>query len=884
MSLWRQLTRGLRVLTNRAAADRDVADEVRDYLDRATRDLTAGGMEPDEARRMARLEFGDRAAIAEQVRAYGWENLVGTSVADLRYAARRLRLNPGFTAAVVATLALGLGASTAIFSAVRPVLFDSLPYPAADRLVTVWYAGADGSRVEQAFGTFRELATRSRSFDGTAVMKPWQPTLTGPTEPERLIGQRVSAGYFAVLGVRPALGRGFQSSDDRVAGPRVVVLGDALWRRRFGADRAILGHEVTLDEEACTVVGVMPPAFENVLAPSVEIWSPLQYDASLPSLEGREWGHHLRMVARLRSGIGRDQAASELARIARAPVREFPRPPWAAMRQGSVLTSLQDDVVGGVRAALLAVLGAVVLVLLIGAVNVTNLLLDRGAQRRGELAVRTALGAGRVRLVRQLTAESLLLAAVGGALGFAVARLGVPALVTLAPSAMPRASAIRVDGGVFASALAVSLLLGLAVGLLPALAASAGDLAPALQQASRWAASGRHWARRSLVVAEVALALVLLVGAGLLLRSVGRLFGVAPGFEPSHVLTVQVQTAGHRFREDGATIRFFDSALDAVRRVPGVESAAYSSQLPLSGDHDVYGVRFAASPGDQPSEGHGVFRYAVSAGYFGALRIPLRRGRLPDGRDVPGAPVAVAISEALATRAFPNQDPIGRRLHLGRTDLPWYTIVGVVGDVKQALLGVGSPDAVYVPASQWYAPDSAMWFVVRSHGDAASLAPAVRNAVWSVDKDQPVVRVSTMDDLLAGAAAERRFALVVFEAFGLVALALAAVGIYGVLSGGVTERTREIGVRSALGASRASIVSLVVREGMAVAGLGVAAGVVAAVAASRTLATLLFGVSPLDPLTYAGVGALLLAVGAVACWMPAWRASRIDPSVTLRAE
>lgn len=880
MTLWRQLTRGLHALTHRTAADQDVADEVQDYLEQATAAHLAQGLPPDQARRAARLELGTVTGVREQMRGYGWENLIETLVADLRYGARRLRASPGFTAITVFTLGLGIGATTAIWSAVNPILFQSLPYPQAGRIITIWDNGTDGSRAETTFGTYRELAERARSFDALAVIKPWQPTLTGPAEPERLDAQSVSAEYFRVLDVAPTLGRSFQPSDDRQGGPQVVILGDALWRRRFGADRAILGRPITLDGDPYMVIGVMPRSFENVLAPSAELWRPLQYDLSQP----RAWGHHLRMVGRLRPGIATDQARLELAAIAHAPMPEFSRAPWASLKGGLIVSSLQDDLTRSVRPALLAVLGAVILVLVIACVNVTNLLLARAVHRRGEFALRAALGAGNPRLIRQVLTESLLLAAMGGVVGMGVAVLGIRALIALSPPGLPRAGAIGLDGGVFTFALGVTTLIGLAFGLTPALAASRGHWHADLQHSSRRTAGGHRRARTALVVAEVALALILLVSSGLLLRSLKRLFAVASGFDSPGLLTMQVQASGHRFDQDSTTYRFFVQALEAVRQVPGVTAAGLTSQLPLSGDLDLYGVGFDPSRSSDPGEVRGTFRYAVSPGYLETMRIPLRSGRPLDERDQAGAPLVALISESMAKRRLPGVDPIGQRLHIGTADGPLYTIVGVVGDVKQMSLALNDADAVYTTPAQWHFADHSMSLVVRARQDAASLASAVRQAIWSVDKDQAIVRVATMDDLVAATAAERRYALVLFEAFALVALVLAAAGIYGVLSGSVAERTSEIGVRSALGASRARIVALVVRQGMTLTGLGVVIGVAGAVAATQALVAMLFGVSRLDAVTYLVVVALLAGVAMLACGVPAWRAARIDPAATLRVE
>ena len=804
---------------------------------------------------------------------------------DIEYAFRQLRHNASFACTAILILGLGIGASTAIFSAVNPILFEPLPYPQAGRIMMISYRLEDGSHIDQTFHTYRELAERNHSFDVLAVTNPWQPTLTGADRPERFDGQRVSADFFRVLGVSPMLGRDFQTSDDVLNGPKVVILNNGLWRR-FGSDRAIIGRQVRLDDDNYTVIGVMPAGFDNVLASSARVWAPLQYDrGNITSLQTREWGHHLRMVGRLRAGVSVDLARADLDGIARTPVSEFPRPPWASLERGVAANRLQDDVTSGVRPALLAVLGAVVLVLLIACVNVTNLLLARGAQRRGEFAMRAALGAGRPRLIRQLLTESLLLAALGGACGMAVARFGVRALVALSPTELPRVNAIRVDGTVFAFTLGITALVGLIVGLIPAWFASRSDLHVGMQQSSQRTAGGHQLTRRTLVVAEVALALVLLVSAGLLLRSLQRLFAIDPGFDASRVLTMQVQESGHRFDTDSARNLFFAAALEAVRQVPGVTSAAFTSQLPLSGDFESFGIQFESDVNGSPEAG---FRYAVSPDYFETMHIPLRRGRLLNAHDVAGGPGAILISESFAKRKFAGQDPLGRRVRvgpdIGHAERPWGNIVGVVGDVRQASLALSDSDAFYTSTTQWAWVDSVQSLVVRTRGDAAALAPAIRNAIWSVDQDQPIVRVATMDNLLARSEAERRFVLILFEAFGLVALALAATGIYGVLSGSVSERTREIGVRVALGATPGDILGLVVRQGMTLTVIGVVIGLSGALLASHALVTLLFGISRLDPVTYVGVIALLATVSAIACWAPAWRAAQVDPAITLRAE
>src|SRR5581483_9415021 len=661
MSLWRQVSRGLWTLTHRRAADQDLADELQHYLEQ---------LGPERASQ-ARVTMA-----REEARSYGWENLIEQTLADIRYAARRLRSSPAFTIIAALTLAVGVGASTAIFSVVYPILFEPLPYPDAGRVLMISDRGVGGNRVDVTFGTYAELAARGRSLSALAVAKAWQPTLTGRAEPERLDGQRVSADYFRVLGIPPLLGRNFDAADDRPHGANLAMISDALWRTRFAGDSAIIGQPIALDGDRFTVIGVMPGGFDNVLQPSAQIWSLLQYESSAGFFgaagnhDAREWGHHLTMIARVRAGLSVETARRELGDLARTPAPEFARPYWANLDNGLIVHALQDDVTAGVRPALLAILGAVLLVLAIACVNVTNLLLARGVQRRGELGMRAALGASRGRIVRQLLIESLVLAPLGGALGLAFASAGTRVLVALSPPELPRSSAIGINGPVFLSAFGVTLLCGVCIGLIPALQ----HQRPRLRST-----------RGALVVAEVALALVLLVGAGLLLRSLDSLLSIPPGFNSARVLTMQVQLPSERVARQ---------TLDAVRRVPGVTSAAFTSQLPLSGEVDGYGVHLES--GD-----YSALRYTASAGYPQTLGITLRRGRLLDGHDIAGRPRVVLVSESFAKRI--GGDPIGQRLRMG-PDSGWSTIVGVVGNVKQVSLAADETDAVYMTTPQW------IWF------------------------------------------------------------------------------------------------------------------------------------------------------------------------------
>ncbi len=876
MAPWRQITIGLRRLFGRDAAARDAADEVADYLEQSAAEHRARGLTPEAAHRAARLEMGSPAAATEAVRGFGWEQLVAEFLADLRQAARRLRTEPGASLMIVLTLALGLGASTAIMSVVGPVLFRPLPYPDGQRIVTVWDQGTDGLRLDVTFNTHRELADRATTFDALAVYRPWQPTLPGATEPERLEGQRVSWEYFQVLGKAPSLGRDFRELDDRAGAPPRVILGHGLWLRRFEGDPAVIGRSLILGGVSYEVVGVMPRDFQDLLRSDAEIWTPLQYDPA----EGRAWGHHLGMIGRLRPGIVATDAARELGRIAGQPVDEHPRVAWAALSNGLQVVPLHADLTREVRPVLLAILGAVGLILVIACVNVTNLLLARGARRQSEYALRAMLGAGSARLVRQAVTESLFLAGWGGVAGLGVAALGARGLVALSPAALPGVGPVGLDPATLAFGIGLTVVIGVVLGVIPARAAlRSGN---AIGSSARHTRTGHHRLRAGLVIGQVALALVLLVCSGLLLRSMGRLLDVPLGLEPAGVLTMQVQAADRRLADDAASDRFYADALTAVREAPGIDAAAFTSQLPLSGDLDLYGLHFQPPVGTDPGEERGTFRYAVSPGYFTVMGIPLRQGRLLNEGDRDGTALSAVISESLARRRLPGRDPLGQQVVIGENGP--YTIVGVVGDVRQESLALSDAEAVYVTPGQWPFAESAMSLVVRGRGGLAAAPAAVRAAVWSVDRGQPVVRQALMTELVDASAAERRFALVIFQYFAGAALVLAALGLYGVLAGMVTERTREIGVRAALGASRGNLLGLVLRQGLALAGTGVLVGLAGAVAASAAIGAMLFGVPPLDPVTYLAVVGILAVVAIVACLVPAWRAARVPPALPLRAE
>ncbi len=809
-------------------------------------------------------------------------------MSDLRYAWRKLfsRAAAGATLVAIASIGLGVGVSTTIFGAVDQILLSALPYPEPQRVTVLTDRNADDEPVPVAYGTFLEVAQRSRSFDALAVIREdWQPSFTAAGEPTRLAGDLVTPDYFAVLGVRPWIGRDFTGADDAAGAPRVVIVTDSFAERRFGGAEAVLDSAITLDSESYTVIGVMPEGFENALSPATEVWAPLRYLTGQP-FESREWGHHLRMIGRLSAGVTLEQAQRELVTIGRTPVAEFTRPAWAAMEQGLALQSLHASVTSGVRPALLAIVGAVLLLLAIACANVMNILIARALARRDELATRSALGAEPGRLVKQLFAESALLTCLGGVLGVVIAAFASRALVALVPAALPRLDAIALNARVLGFALATTAAVALVSGLWPALRARNLGSTAALRSGPR--ATGHAFAtlRRSLVVVQVALATVLLASAGLLLRSVDQLLSIPTGFDAERVLTMQVVVPRGAVNGEAEGLALLDRVLESVRAVPGVHEAALTSLLPLSGNSfEMYGVVHEAAAGSSENTG-AAYRYSVTPEWFETMGIPLLRGRTLGVGDRPGAPQAILINESFAARRFAGRDPIGQRVKIGpvtRPDGPWGTIVGVVGDVKQASLAE-STDAFYVALGQWAWADPVQSLAVQTTGDPAALVEPVRRAIWSVNPSLPIERIATMSDLVADSEAQRSFALTIFATFGLAALLLAGVGVYGVIEGSVTERTREIGVRSALGATPARLAAFVVGQGLGLTAIGIVLGILAAAGATQAIASLLFGIAQFDVVTYVGVVALLIVVAFVACYAPATRAARIDPAITLRAD
>jgi predicted permease len=809
-----------------------------------------------------------------------------TVLQDSRYAVRMLLRNPGFTIVAVLTLALGIGANTAIFSVVNSVLLAPLPYPGASRLVSVYQKTADGNY--NAFSTPNFLAWRDqvRVFEQFGAIRPAAFNLSGGDQPERIIGANVSVGILPLLGVNPILGRMFLDEEDQPAGRSVVILSYGFWQRRFGGDPNVLGKPLTLNGASYTVVGVMPRGFKLPQGEH-ELWAPLQLNPA--DVNGASRGiHWIFGLARLKPGITPEQAQKEADSVAHRLGQEHPQ---TDAGQGLLLVPLIDDLVGNIRPVLWILLGAVGLVLLIACANVANLLLARASVRQREIAVRTALGASRTRTVCQLLTESFLLAGLGGTVGLVIAFRSVPLLVSLAPAAsIPRAGDIAVDGKVLIFTLIMTLVTGLVFGVVPTLQASKCDLNETLKQSGRSSGSNlRHRRVRSaLVVCEVAVAVMLLVGAGLLLRSFVRLRNVNPGFNARHILSLQLSVP--RSKSSGEQLTDFRrQVVERVAALPGVESAAVTRDVPLSGvDPSLFFSiegRPPAAPGKEP-----VARWRMTTpGYFRTMGISLLAGRDFTDQDSPTSGGVAIVSQAMARQYWPNDDPIGKVIRPGYPGVSKLcTIVGVVGDVRQ-WLAIDEPPTAYYPYSQIPASLGPIIFgritlVVRATSDPSSLANAIRQQIHLIDADAPVYQVSTMDELLAGAASSTRFQMVLLGIFAAVGLLLAAVGIYGLISYSVTQRTREIGVRMALGAGRCDVLRLVVRQGVILSLMGVGVGLAAALGLTRLMSSLLYGVAPTDLATFGLVPLGLIAVAVLASYVPARRATKVDPIVALRYE
>jgi putative ABC transport system permease protein len=797
---------------------------------------------------------------------------------DLAKAAKTLRRSPGYAFATVAIASVGLAATTAIFSVANPILLRPVPYPAPDQLAIVWEKDVDGSSRRMGYATFVDLSRDATTLQSAAVEGGWLPTISGGDgDPERLHGQRVSWQFFNVLGVAPALGRSFLEADDDPDAPRVVVLTYGLWQRRFGGDPSIVGRTVTIGETPMEVIGVLPATYDDVFDPGTQIYRILAYDVSA-SYACRTC-RHLRMVARIKHDVSRDAATAEMNGLSARLVADHPTEYPAA---GLNLVDVEEEVTREVRPALLSVLAAAVLLLVIACANVTSLRLARLTRRREEFAVRRALGAGRAEFARQLLSEGLLVALPAGAISLALAWAAMHALVAQLPTSVPRVSAVHLDGAAFAVAAFLTLGLGVLVGLGPL--ATVGGRQPfhAMRSAARLTRTGRHGGQAGMIVAEVALALMLLVGTGLLARTLLILLSVNPGFDPDNLLTMEFQSSGARYPDDAAVWNHHDRVHEAVAAVPGVVSAAVTTQLPLGGNFDGFGVHALDKPLPNPELAPGAQRYAVSAGYLAAMGIPLLEGRaFTSSEAADSVPKVAVVSASLAHRIWGDESAIGKQIQVGGSG--WRTVIGVAGDVRHTGLETSDLHGYYVPERQWPWSQSAV-LVVRTVADPASMVASVRQAVRSVDPAQLIVDVRTGQELIATSTGRQRVTLTVFAIFGIVATFLSAAGVYGVLAGAVAARRREIGIRAALGATPRAIVNLVLRQGLALAGSGLVLGLIGALALTRYMRAMLYGIEPTDPLTVSATVGLLALVALGACLVPAWRALSVDPVTTLREQ
>jgi putative ABC transport system permease protein len=803
---------------------------------------------------------------------------------DLRYGVRILLKQPGFTLIAVVTLALGIGANTAIFSVVNAVLLRPMPYPDSDLLVMLSTdQDADGVLGNTGYTTFMDWRERSRSFERMIVVRSWGGTLTGQGEPEVIQGMRVSAEYFKLLGVSPALGRDFRSEEDRPAKRFVVIISHALWQRRFNSDPQVLGKQLILSDQPFTIVGVMPHGFTDLLAANfytaAEVWAPVGYDVTQP-FACRDC-QHLKTIARLKPEVSLAQAQAEMSEIMKVMAREHPK---VYATPAISLDRLQSQFTGAIRPALYLLLVAVGMVLLIACANIANLLLTQASGRAKEMAIRAALGAHAWRIVRQLLMESLLLSFAGAIAGLLLALWGTELLTSLSPAKMLQLQPVTADGRVFGFTLLVSLLTGLLFGLAPALQAARQDVQLALKESAKSSPSKRQRRlRESFVVAEIMFALALLVGAGLLIRSFIHVLEIRPGFESRNLLTMMIPASSAKKYSDPAQVSvFYSEAIKGVAALPGVEAAGIVSNLPFGGNMDMYGFHIEERPLANPAEAPSAERYGISADYLKAMGIPLLRGRGITEQDNANAPLVALINRTAAQRLWPNEDPLGKRIRLGGIDNALRSIVGIVGDVNHYDLETAPELQAYVPHAQW--TDSYMQLVVRTTTDPGALTGSVRQAIHALDPDMPLYQMTTMRQLVSASMAQRRFTLLLIAVFAAVALLMAAIGLYGVMAYNVTQRTREIGIRVALGAQRADVMRLIVGQGLRLVTLGLALGLIAALVLTRLMKKLLFAVSETDPATFAAV-VLLLTLGALlACWIPARRATRVNPIVALRCD
>lgn len=873
------ITRRLRALFSRRVVEREMREELALHFELQARELERSGLQPEDARRVAVHRFGGIEVVKESYRDARGVRPLEDLMQDIRVGLRTLRKNAGFTAVAVLTLALGIGATTAIFSVVNGILLRPLPYPEPGRLVVVHERQPNGSDNRIAAPNFVDWRQQSRSFTGLAVYQDGIVTVLGGEKPVQIEGANVSQDFFPVFRVQPVVGRTFTPDELKDGGPSAAVVSYDFWRNQLGSDRKLAAHQLRILGRSYTVVGVMPAGFH--FPGTCDVWIPDDLaGAASASRTAHNWAA---AIGRLRDGVGVARAQSELTDIQARIKTQYGSNVNAV---GANVRTLHDELAGSVTQPLLLLLGAAALVLLIACANLGSTLLARGTARQRELAVRAALGAGGRRLVRQLFTESLLLASLGAMAGLVVAELLVRTLVALAPASLPRVSEIRIDGWVLIFTVVVSLLTAILFGLLPARRLARSDPGRVLTSGSRGTASGGRGIQWSVLVGgEVALALVLLVGAGLLIRSFQQLLGVNPGYESAGVLTMNLALPESVYPDDGAIRTFYSELFAAIRAIPGVQDVGLTNVLPIessfwNGDFDI--------EGRGPGSGYSEYR-VVNGNYFRALGIPLIRGRLFNDNDRAGMPDIALVNQALAHRYWPDESALGKRIrNLGNDSFRygadrWLTVVGVVGNVQQGALNGGVRATVFVDEAQ--RPFRARYasVVIRTTVPPSHIVSAVRSRLHQLGPDVPA-KFATMDEHVAQSVASRRFVMSVLGFFAEVALILAGVGIYGVVSYQVAQRTREIGVRLALGAGPNRVMAHVLRQGMMLVGIGLIVGVLAALALTRLLSSLLYAVSAGDPITFATVVGLLTAVALLAIYIPARRATRVDPLVAMQAE
>ena len=892
---WKEeVRRRLSRLNLEPAREAEIVEELAQHLDDVFERSLKAGLTEAEANQAALKELADtelmqremrrsqKPAIESPVAGGGRSNVLADFWNDLRYAIRLQRKNPGFTIVAVIALALGIGANTAIFSVVNTVLLRPLPYKDPERLVMVWEEATKAGYPQDtpAAANFVDWRDQNSSFEGMAAITDDSFNLTGSGDPERLEGQRVSTSLFPLLGVEPQIGRVFTSAEDQPGNERVVLLSYGLWQRRFGGDAGILGRTLQLGGAGYTVVGVMPARFQFPSADD-EVWVPVAFTQEDAANRNR---HYLRVVGRLKPGVTLSQAQADMSTIATRLQQQYPQ---SNTDLGAVITPLHEHLVGDIKPALLILLGAVGLVLLIACANVANLLLARAAVRQKEIAVRVALGARRARLIRQFLTESVSLSLLGGLVGLVIAYVGIIVLKAFIPENISQARAISIDYKVLGFTLLVSVATGLIFGLAPALQSIRFNQAETLKEGGRDAATGASGKRLRglLVMAEVAISLVLLIGAGLLINSFLRLRNVDPGFRAENLLTMKIVLPDLKYERKAQRSAFYTDVVQRVQSLPGVRSAAVTTNLPLYRQGNSISISIEGSPEPPPGQEDIIVTRIISPGYFETMSISLLKGRALTDQDTDDSPNVVVISEGMARRYWPGEEAVGKRIAVGKIRSPedWIQIVGVVKDVRQFELTADPKPQMYLTHRQFGFFD-AQDLVVKTDVDSASMASSVRKAVWEIDKDQPVSNIRAMETILADSIARQRFSMLLLAIFAAVALVLAAVGIYGVMSYSVAQRTHEIGIRMALGAQTSTVLKLAIGYGLKLVIAGIAIGLVAAFALTRVMATLLFGVTATDPTTFTLISLLLVAVAAIASYIPARRATRVNPIVALRYE